>query len=99
MRQGRGKPVRRAGEPGLEIALPTGIGRDELRGMTGQRAQLVDHGVDGILIDGINLGSHAPHYIVWQPYHSIESEQGRAGGPIAPRIHDLHHSSHDGGPR
>jgi hypothetical protein len=29
-RQGRGQPVRLAGEPGLEITMPTGIGRDEL---------------------------------------------------------------------
>jgi hypothetical protein len=37
------------------------------------------HGVDGILIDGINVGSHAPHHrpddISGQPWDPIESEQ------------------------
>jgi hypothetical protein len=37
------------------------------------------HGVDGILIDGINIGSHAPHHrpddISRQPWDPIDSEQ------------------------
>ena len=31
-----------AGEPGLEIIMPTEIGRDELRALTGQGAQLIE---------------------------------------------------------
>jgi rhodanese-related sulfurtransferase len=42
IRQGRAQPVRRAGEPGLEITMPTGIGRDELQALIGQGAQLVE---------------------------------------------------------
>jgi hypothetical protein len=34
--------ARRAGELGLGIVLSTGIGRDELRTLTGQAAQLVE---------------------------------------------------------
>ena len=34
--------ARRVGELGLEIVLSTGIGRDELRTLTGQAAQLVE---------------------------------------------------------
>jgi rhodanese-related sulfurtransferase len=42
IRPGRAEPVRRAAEQGLEITMPTGIGRDELQALTGQRAQLVE---------------------------------------------------------
>jgi len=31
-----------AGEPGMGVIMPTGIGRDELRELTGQGAQLVE---------------------------------------------------------
>jgi hypothetical protein len=34
--------VRRVTGPGLGIIMPTGIGRDELRKLTGQQAQLVE---------------------------------------------------------
>jgi hypothetical protein len=34
--------VRRVAGPGLEIVMPTGIGRDELRKLAGQGAQLVE---------------------------------------------------------
>jgi rhodanese-related sulfurtransferase len=36
------RQVRRVAGPGLGIIMPTGIGRDELRKLTGQQAQLVE---------------------------------------------------------
>ena len=42
IRQGPAQPVRRAGKPGLEITIPTGIERRELQALTGRGAQLVE---------------------------------------------------------
>ena len=37
-----GEPLRGGGRAGIGVIMPTGIGRDELRELTGQGAQLVE---------------------------------------------------------
>jgi hypothetical protein len=76
--------ARRAAGLGLEIIMPTGIGRDDLRELTGQQAQLVE-----VLPTGDYDWAHLPGAVNF-PLKELDARTGQLdrSRPVIVYCHD-----------